>query len=112
MNHWPPTPAPHGLFVPLAAGIKSRVDRLFHRRITDPAMANNIIERGDADMVGMTRVISDPNLVQILVAHKILDLVSGQISVLRKKGSKPYAVCTIQCLAGKAHGANLLSQKR
>ena len=77
MNHWPPTPAPHGLFVPLAAGIKSQVavPVFTAGRITDPAMANAIVERGDADMVGMTRAqISDPDLVRKLIEGRPQDL--------------------------------------
>ena len=103
MNHWPPTPAPHGLFVPLAAGIKSRIDLPVFTagRITDPAMANKIIEQGDADMVGMTRAqISDPNLVQKLLEGRPQDIrpcVLGQMSaLLRQWLVNRYAVCTIQ----------------
>ena len=57
MNHWPPTPAPHGLFVKsVGRWYQINVDLPVFTagRITDPAMANKIIEKGDADMVGMT----------------------------------------------------------
>ena len=95
MNHWPPTPAPHGLFVPLAAGIKSRVDLPVFTagRITDPAMANKIIEQGDADMVGMTRAqISDPNLVQKLLEGRPQDIrpcVGANLCIAQAMASKP-----------------------
>ena len=95
MNHWPPTPAPHGLFVPLAAGIKSRVDLPVFTagRITDPAMANKIIEQGDADMVGMTRAqISDPNLVQKLLEGRSQDIrpcVGANLCIAQAMASKP-----------------------
>jgi len=95
MNHWPPTPAPHGLFVPLAAGIKSRVDLPVFTagRITDPAMANKIIEQGDADMVGMTRAqISDPNLVQKLLEGSPQDIrpcVGANLCIAQAMASKP-----------------------
>ena len=95
MNHWPPTPAPHGLFVPLAAGIKSRVDLPVFTagRITDPAMANKIIEQGDADMVGMTRAqISDPNLVQKLLEERPQDIrpcVGANLCIAQAMASKP-----------------------
>ena len=95
MNHWPPTPAPHGLFVPLAAGIKSRVDLPVFTagRITDPAMANKIIEQGDADMVGMTRAqISDPNLVQKLIEGRPQDIrpcVGANLCIAQAMASKP-----------------------
>ena len=95
MNHWPPTPAPHGLFVPLAAGIKSRVDLPVFTagRITDPAMANKIIEQGDADMVGMTRAqISDPTLVQKLLEGRPQDIrpcVGANLCIAQAMASKP-----------------------
>jgi 2,4-dienoyl-CoA reductase-like NADH-dependent reductase (Old Yellow Enzyme family)/pyruvate/2-oxoglutarate dehydrogenase complex dihydrolipoamide dehydrogenase (E3) component len=95
MDHWPPTPAPHGLFVPLAAGIKSRVALPVFTtgRITDPEMANAIIERGDADMVGMTRAqISDPDLVQKLVEGRPQDIrpcVGANLCIAQAMASKP-----------------------
>lgn len=94
MDHWPPTPAPHGLFVPLAAGIKSRVavPVFTTGRITDPAMANAIIERGDADMVGMTRAqISDPELVRKLVEGRPQDIrpcVGANLCIAQAMASK------------------------
>jgi 2,4-dienoyl-CoA reductase-like NADH-dependent reductase (Old Yellow Enzyme family)/thioredoxin reductase len=94
MDHWPPTPAPHGLFVPLAAGIKSRVALPVFTtgRITDPAMANAIIERGDADMVGMTRAqISDPDLVRKLIEGRPQDIrpcVGANLCVAQAMASK------------------------
>ena len=95
MNHWPPTPAPHGLFVPLAAGIKSQVavPVFTAGRITDPAMANAIVERGDADMVGMTRAqISDPDLVRKLIEGRPQDIrpcVGANLCVAQAMASKP-----------------------
>lgn len=77
MEHWPPTPAPHGLFVPLAAGIKGKVaiPVFTTGRITDPAMAEAVIEAGHADMVGMTRAhISDPEIVKKLTAGRAEDV--------------------------------------
>ena len=95
MEHWPPTPAPHGLFVPLAAGIKSQVaiPVFTAGRITDPAMANMIIERGDADMVGMTRAqISDPDLVRKLIEGRPQDIrpcVGANLCIAQAMASKP-----------------------
>ena len=95
MEHWPPTPAPHGLFVPLAAGIKSQVaiPVFTAGRITDPAMANTIIERGDADMVGMTRAqISDPDLVRKLIEGRPQDIrpcVGANLCIAQAMASKP-----------------------
>jgi len=95
MEHWPPTPAPHGLFVSLAAGIKSRVaiPVFTTGRITDPAMANAIIERGDADMVGMTRAqISDPDLVRKLIDGRPQDIrpcVGANLCIGQAMAGKP-----------------------
>ena len=64
--HWGPTPARHGLFVELAAGIRALVNVPVFTvgRITDPAHAERILAAGKADMVGMTRAhISDPQIV-------------------------------------------------
>ncbi|MEZ5774207.1 MAG: FAD-dependent oxidoreductase [Hyphomicrobiaceae bacterium] len=64
--HWPPTPAPHGLFVPMAAAIKKVVKLPVFTvgRITDPVMAEQIVADGRADMVGMTRAhVADPEIV-------------------------------------------------
>ena len=65
-RHWAPTPAPHGLFIPLAAAIKSVVDIPVFGvgRVTSPQHAERIVACGQADMVGMTRAnICDPELV-------------------------------------------------
>ena len=65
-EHWPPTPAPHGLYVHLAAGIRSAVELPVFAvgRITDPVEAERILANGEADMVGMTRAhVADPDLI-------------------------------------------------
>lgn len=64
--HWPPTPAPHGLYAHLAAAIKQAVKLPVFAvgRIVDPAHADRLIAEGKADMVGMTRAhIADPEIV-------------------------------------------------
>ena len=64
--HWPPTPAPHGLYVYLAAGIRSVVELPVFTvgRVTDPRQAERILAEGEADMVGMTRAhVADPDLI-------------------------------------------------
>jgi 2,4-dienoyl-CoA reductase-like NADH-dependent reductase (Old Yellow Enzyme family)/thioredoxin reductase len=64
--HWSPAPAPHGLFVHLAAGIKEVVSLPVFTtgRIVDPHHAERIVAEGSADMVGMTRAhIADPDIV-------------------------------------------------
>ena len=67
--HWPATPAPHGLFVHLAQGIKRVVEIPVFAvgRVTNPAHAERILAAGSADMVGMTRAhIADPRIVRKL----------------------------------------------
>lgn len=58
--------SPHGVFVPLAAAIKTAVPTMpiFHAgRIVDPAHADRVLADGVIDMVGMTRaLIADPEL--------------------------------------------------
>ena len=51
-EHWPPTPARHGLFVHLAAGIRSAVGLPVFTvgRITDPAQAERILAGGPAGL--------------------------------------------------------------
>ncbi|MBI1384086.1 MAG: FAD-dependent oxidoreductase [Rhizobiales bacterium] len=77
MEHWPPTPAPHGLFVPLAAAIKRvvAIPVFTTGRIVDARMANAVIASGEADMVGMTRAhISDPDLVAKIAGGRAEDV--------------------------------------
>ena len=76
-EHWPPTPAPHGLYVHLAAAIRAAVELPVFTvgRITDPAQAEGILARGEADMVGMTRAhIADPDLVAKLREDRVDDV--------------------------------------
>ena len=95
MEHWPPTPAPHGLFVPLAAGIKARVSvPVFTTgRITDPAMAEAIVAQGQADMVGMTRAhIADPDLVAKLTSGRTAEIrpcIGANLCIVQATEAKP-----------------------
>ena len=76
-EHWPPTPAPPGLFVELARGIKEVVGLPVFTagRIVDPNYAEAILASGGADMVGMTRAhIADPQLVQKLRDGRVEDI--------------------------------------
>jgi len=106
MEHWPPTPAPHGLFVPLAAGIKARVaiPVFTTGRVTDPAMAEAILARGDADMVGMTRAhIADPELVAKLSAGRLDDIrpcVGANLCIAQATEAKPIR-CFVNPLTGR-----------
>ena len=76
-EHWPPTPARHGLFVHLAAGIRSVVELPVFTvgRITDPVQAERILADGEADMVGMTRAhVADPDLIAKLREGRLDDV--------------------------------------
>ena len=76
-EHWPPTPAQHGLFVHLAAAIRSAVElpAFTVGRITDPVQAERILADGEADMVGMTRAhIADPDLIAKLREGRLDDI--------------------------------------
>ena len=76
-EHWPPTPARHGLFVHLAAGIRSAVGLPVFTvgRITDPVKAERILADGEADMVGMTRAhVADPDLIAKLREGRLDDI--------------------------------------
>ena len=76
-EHWPPTPARHGLFVHLAAGIRSAVELPVFTvgRITDPVQAERILAGGEADMVGMTRAhVADPELIAKLREGRLDDI--------------------------------------
>jgi len=76
-EHWPPTPAPPGLFLDLAAAIKAQVaiPVFVTGRFTDPRDAEAAVRDGKADMVGMTRAhIADPDLVAKLKAGRLADI--------------------------------------
>ncbi|MEM1276586.1 MAG: FAD-dependent oxidoreductase [Pseudomonadota bacterium] len=95
MLHWAPTPAPHGMFVPLAAEIKAvvPVPVFVAGRVTDPMLAEQILRDGKADMVGMTRAqISDPDLVQKLREGRPEDIrpcVGANLCIARAMEGKP-----------------------
>ncbi len=73
-RHWAPTPAPHGVFVELAAAIKAQVNVPVFAvgRIVDPLHGERIIAQGQADMVGMTRAhICDPHIVRKIKSNSL-----------------------------------------
>lgn len=94
-THWPPTPAPHGLFVPLAAAIKQAVGLPVFTvgRIVDPHHAERIVADGHADMVGMTRAhIADPDIVAKITsgrAHDIRPCVGANVCIARALAGGP-----------------------
>ena len=106
--HWPPTPAPHGLFVPLAAGIKKvvKLPVFTTGRIVDPDHAERILAAGQADMIGMTRAhIADPDLVRKISgghAGDVRKCVGANVCIARVLAGGP-----VRCLhnpeAGREH---------
>ena len=64
-DHWPPAPAPHGLYAHLAAGIKAATSRPVAAvgRIVDPRMADQLLAEGSCDIVAMVRAtFADPDV--------------------------------------------------
>ncbi len=118
MEHWPPTPAPHGLFVPLAAALKAKVDVpvFASGRVTDPRMAERILANGDADMVGMTRAhIADPDLVRKVEEGRIDDIrpcVGANLCITNATEAKPVR-CMHNPEAAREHewGQQILASK-
>ena len=94
-KHWAPTPAEHGIFVPLAAAIRSVVNiPVFTAgRITDPFHAERIIADKQADMVAMTRAsICDPELVAKIINNKVKQIrpcVGTNICIANRYVGKP-----------------------
>lgn len=77
MEHWAPTPQPHGIFVPLAAAIKKKISLpvFVAGRVTSPILAEHIVANGQADMVAMTRAhIADPEIVQKIMSGSVSDI--------------------------------------
>ena len=93
--HWPPTPAPHGLFAHLAAAIKEAVKLPVFAvgRIVDPAHAERLVAEGKADMVGMTRAhIADPEIVaKVKAGHpeEIRPCVGANVCIARVQAGGP-----------------------
>jgi len=107
-THWGPTPLAHGVYVPLAAGIKEVVDLPVFTtgRITDPELAERIVAEGKADMVGMTRAhLADPDLVAKLKAGRAEDIrpcVGANVCIASVSSGKPVR-CVHNPEAGREH---------
>ena len=65
-NIVPDVQHPHGVYLPLAAGIRGEMERLPHfdvGRIISPLLAESVIADGYADIVAMTRThVADPEI--------------------------------------------------
>jgi len=94
---------PHGCFIPLAESIKSAVNVpvIAVGRINDPLIAEEILKKGKADLVGMARpLVADPDL-----PDKIC---KGQLKEIRKclacnACNVPHTPirCTVNAAAGR-----------
>ena len=94
-RHWSPTPTPHGVFVDLAAAIREVVDVPVFTvgRIVDPAHAEDILARGQADMVGMTRAhICDPEIlpkIQGKIKSNVRICAGANVCIASRYAGKP-----------------------
>ena len=94
-KHWAPTPTPHGVFVHLAAAIREvvRMPVFAVGRIVDPMHAEDILARGQADMVGMTRAhICDPQILPKLkgeVKSSIRICAGANVCISNRYAGKP-----------------------
>jgi 2,4-dienoyl-CoA reductase-like NADH-dependent reductase (Old Yellow Enzyme family) len=108
VRHWPPTPAPHGLFRGVARTIREAVSVPVCAvgRITSPALAADILASGDADLVGMVRAhIADPELLAKARAGRSRDIrpcVGANLCINRLLDEAP-----IECLANPDVGREL-----
>lgn len=94
-RHWAPSPAKHGLFIPLATAIREQVNIPVFGvgRVTSPVQAERIIAEQQADMVGMTRAnICDPELVSKLLrgeSERIRPCVGANTCIANRYVGKP-----------------------
>jgi len=94
-RHWAPTPTPHGVFVHLAAAIREVVEVPVFTvgRIVDPAHAEDILARGQADMVGMTRAhICDPEIlpkIQGKIKSNVRICAGANVCIANRYAGKP-----------------------
>jgi 2,4-dienoyl-CoA reductase-like NADH-dependent reductase (Old Yellow Enzyme family)/thioredoxin reductase len=77
VDHWPPTPAPHGIHVRLAEGIKEVTSTPVAAlcRIVDPREADRLIAAGSCDLVAMVRAtLADPDIVNKAAEDRFDDI--------------------------------------
>jgi 2,4-dienoyl-CoA reductase-like NADH-dependent reductase (Old Yellow Enzyme family)/NAD(P)-dependent dehydrogenase (short-subunit alcohol dehydrogenase family) len=77
IDHWPPTPAPHGLHVRLAKGIREVTSTPVAAlcRIVDPRYADQLIAEGSCDVVAMVRAtLADPDIANKAAAGRFDDI--------------------------------------
>lgn len=105
VQHWPPTPAPPGLFRNVARTIKQAVDVPVCAvgRITTVALANDLLVAGDADIVGMVRAqIADAELLAKTRRRQVEDVrpcVGANVCVNELLAARPLS-CLVNPDAG------------
>jgi NADPH-dependent 2,4-dienoyl-CoA reductase/sulfur reductase-like enzyme len=105
VRHWPPTPAPKGLFRDTARTIKQAVGVPVCAvgRITTAALANDLLVAGDADLVGMVRAqIADADLLGKTRRNEVADVrpcVGANVCVNELLAARPLA-CLVNPDAG------------
>jgi 2,4-dienoyl-CoA reductase-like NADH-dependent reductase (Old Yellow Enzyme family) len=105
VRHWPPTPAPKGLFRDAARTIKQAVGVPVCAvgRITTAALANDLLVAGDADLVGMVRAqIADADLLGKTRRNEVADVrpcVGANVCVNELLAARPLA-CLVNPDAG------------
>lgn len=73
VRHWPPTPAAPGLFRDAAHVVTSAVSKPVAAvgRVLTLALANDMVDAGDADLVGIVRAqIAEPRLIPLSLAGR------------------------------------------
>lgn len=73
------TSVPRGAFVPVTARLRAAVDVpvVASNRVHDPALAEQVLARGEADLVSLARpFLADPELPNKLAAHRAREVVA------------------------------------
>ncbi|MFE5707358.1 NAD(P)-binding protein [Rhodococcus koreensis] len=108
VRHWPPTPATPGLFRGVARTIKDAVDIPVCAvgRITTAELANDLLVKEEADLVGMVRAqIADPDLLSKTRSRHSVDIrpcVGANVCVNELLADRPLA-CLVNPDAGTPH---------
>jgi 2,4-dienoyl-CoA reductase-like NADH-dependent reductase (Old Yellow Enzyme family) len=105
-RHVPSSYFPHGVYLDLVAPYRQsvRVPVIYAGRIVDPAEAEDVLSRGIADLVGMTRaIIADPEMPRKAQAGRLGDI---RVCVGANEGciGRLYMGLSIECVQNPAVG--------
>jgi 2,4-dienoyl-CoA reductase-like NADH-dependent reductase (Old Yellow Enzyme family)/thioredoxin reductase len=105
-RHVPSSYFPHGVYLDLVAPYKQsvRVPVIYAGRIVHPAEAEDVLRRGTADLVGMTRaIIADPEMPRKAQAGRLEDI---RVCVGANEGciGRLYMGLSIECVQNPAVG--------